>query len=61
MTIFRNKKSGLLYKIYLITPNWSRCTGYSYEAHPLFLNTTKVLKNIRLESFEKIALSPTSF
>lgn len=34
MTIFRNKKNGLLYVLYLVYPALSKMTGYFHQSEP---------------------------
>jgi kynurenine formamidase len=53
MTIFRHRKSGILYSIARVSP--PKHTGSWHEATPYFQNQGKTIKNAKLKDFVVIA------
>lgn len=53
MTIYRHKKDGFLYKIFLASP--CMYTGRWHEAEPLFPGCGRVRKSVDLKQFVPVA------
>lgn len=56
MTLFRNRKDGHLYLIYLNSPR--QYTGSWYRAEPYLPNQGKTIKNAKLSDFDVVSGKP---